>query len=574
MLNLEINGEMKQYKDNTVFIDIAREYQSEYEYDILLVLLNNKLQELNKIVRKDGTVRFITYKDNIGMRAYQRSLSLLLMKSIYDVIEKGNDFIDEKADTTFTMCEINGDKPHKIEKVIIDFSIAKGFYCEIKGNVGLDQVLLDKIKRRMEQLVRDDIPIEKEVINTDEAVELFHSYRMYDKEKLFRYRRSSKVNLYKINGFKDYYYGYMVPSTGYLKWFDLKLYQSGFILQFPARDNPTKLPECKPEEKLFHVLKSSVIWGNSLGIATVGDLNNYIASGKTNELILIQEASQERELGQMAQQIASKKENKIILIAGPSSSGKTTFSHRLSIQLLAHGLNPHPIAVDDYFIDRSKTPKDEFGNYNYEDIECIDLELLNRDIKSLIKGERIELPTYNFKTGRREYRGICKQLGKDDVLVFEGIHCLNPKLFYNLPKENKFKIYLSALTQLNIDEHNRIPTTDGRLIRRIVRDARTRGNTAKDTLDIWSNVRKGEEKNIFPYQESADIMFNSTLIYELSVLKQYAEPLLFGIGRDEPEYQEATRLLKFFDYFLGITSENIPNNSIIREFIGGSCFNV
>ena len=314
--------------------------------------------------------------------------------------------------------------------------------------------------------------------------------------------------------------------------------------------------------------------GKMLEIDTIGALNDAIAAGKTQQMILTQEALFEERIGRLAEEIVSAKDRKFIMIAGPSSSGKTTFSHRLSIQLAAHGMKPHPIAVDNYFVNREDTPRDENGNYNYECLEAIDVELFNRDMNALLKGERVELPRFNFKLGKREYKGDFLQMQPNDILVIEGIHGLNDRLSYSLPTESKFKIYISALTQLNIDEHNRIPTTDGRLIRRIVRDNRTRGTSAKATIAMWPSVRRGEDENIFPYQEQADAMFNSALLYELAVLKLYAEPVLFQIGPDEPEYQEAKRLLKFLDYFVGIPSEDIPKNSILREFVGGSCFDV
>ena len=380
------------------------------------------------------------------------------------------------------------------------------------------------------------------------------------------------MNLYSLEGFEDYYYGYMVPETGVLKWFDLKLYDEGFLLLLPNRSNPEVLPDWRPREKIFYVQKESLKWGEMLDVATVGDMNEYIVHKDASELVLTAEALQEKKIAEMAAKIAANPDKKLIMIAGPSSSGKTTFSHRLSIQLAAHGLKPHPIPVDDYFVNREDTPRDEDGNLNFECLEAIDIAQFNEDMNRLLAGEKVELPTFNFETGRREYRGKFRQLGKEDILVIEGIHCLNDKLSYSLPKESKMKIYISALTQLNVDEHNRIPTTDGRLLRRLVRDARTRGASAKKTIAMWPSVRRGEESYIFPYQEEADIMFNSALIYEISVLKMYAEPLLYSIREDEPEYQEAKRLLKFMDYFLGIPDDSIPNNSLLREFIGGGCF--
>lgn len=332
--------------------------------------------------------------------------------------------------------------------------------------------------------------------------------------------------------------------------------------------------EFVPREKLFHTLRQADEWGSKMGIDTVGDLNCQICDGKLNDLILVQEAFQERRIGEIAREIAARGGVKFVMIAGPSSSGKTTFSHRLSIQLRTLGLTPHPIALDDYFVNREDTPLDENGDYNFECLGALDVELFNHDMSKLLAGEEVELPTFNFKTGHREYKGNKKKLGPDDILVLEGIHGLNDKLSYSLPNESKFKIYISALTSLNVDEHNRIPTTDGRLLRRMVRDARTRGASAKRTIQMWPSVRRGEEENIFPFQESADAFFNSALIYELAVLKQFAEPLLFSITPEEPEYHEAKRLLKFLEYFLGVSSEHLPNNSIVREFAGGSCFPV
>jgi uridine kinase len=424
----------------------------------------------------------------------------------------------------------------------------------------------------MQEIIHACIPIHKRSVPTDEAIDIFHKQRMYDKEKLFRYRRVSRVNLYRIEDFEDYFYGFMAYHTGYVKVFDLFLYGDGFVLLLPERKTPDVLPEFCPRTKIYQVQTESERWGESIGISYVGNLNEKITTEGIKQTILVQEAKQEARISAIAQQIKSAGDIKFVMIAGPSSSGKTTFSHRLSIQLTAHGMKPHPIALDNYFVDRERTPLDEDGEKDYERLEAIDVEQFNRDMLDLLAGKEVELPVYNFKTGHREYRGDFLKLGDEDILVIEGIHGLNDRLSYALPRENKFKIYISALTQLNIDEHNRIPTTDGRLIRRMVRDARTRGISAKETIARWPSVRRGEEKYIFPYQEEADAMFDSALIYELACLKVYAEPLLFGIGKQEPEYQEAKRLLKFFDYFVPVPSEAIPYNSILREFVGGSCF--
>ena len=550
MALVKINGITKEYPEGTTWMEVAREHQKEYEYDILLVRVNGKLQELHKQV-KDCELSFVTAKDKPGMSAYQRSASLMMLKAFYSVAGAGN-----------------------VEKLMIDFSIGRGFFVEARGNFVLNQEFLDAVKAKMREYVERKIPIMKRSVSTDDAIELFEKLGMYDKARLFRYRMVSRVNIYSIDGFEDYYYGYMVPDTGYLKYFDLKRYQYGFVLLLPTMGKPKELPEFVPQDKLFATLAESARWGRGTDLETVGALNDTIAAGGMAHLILIQEALQEKKIAEIAAQIAEKKTAKFVMIAGPSSSGKTTFSHRLSIQLEAAGLRPHPIAVDNYFVNRADSPRDAEGNYDYESIKCLDVEQFNRDMTALMAGERVELPYYNFKKGIREYKGDFLQLGKDDILVIEGIHCLNDELSYALPRESKFKIYISALTQLNIDEHNRIPTTDGRLIRRMVRDARTRGSSARETIRMWPSVRRGEEQNIFPYQEEADAMFNSALIYELAVLKQYVEPLLFGIPRDCDEYVEAKRLLKFLDYFIGVSSEDIPKNSILREFIGGSCLDV
>lgn len=549
MAKLWIDGEWEEYADNTQWKDVAAAHQERYPHDILLVQVNGKLQELHKQVVDKGKVVFITADREPGIQTYFRSCVLLMLRSFYDVV--GNE---------------------KIERLEIEFSTGNGYFVKPIGNFKLDEDLLLQVKNRMKELVEKQVPIVKRSVNTDEAIELFHRHKMYDKERLFRYRRVSRVNLYSLDGFEDYYYGYMVQHTGYLKYFDLVLYEHGFVLMIPKKEDPCTLPAFEPQKKLFSVLRESFDWGERLDLNNVGALNEQITSGRLNQLVLIQEALQEKKIAEIAGKIASQPEKKLVMIAGPSSSGKTTFSHRLSIQLEALGLKPHPIEVDDYFVNREDSPRDEKGDYDYEALECLDVRQFNVDMNRLLNGETVDMPTYNFKTGHREYRGERLRLGKGDILVMEGIHCLNDRLSYTLPGENKFKIYISALTQLNIDEHNRIPSTDGRLIRRMIRDARVRGTSALETIRRWPSVRRGEDKNIFPFQEEADAMFNSALIYELAVLKQYAEPLLFGIPRDCEEYLEAKRLLKFLDYFLGVGTENIPKNSILREFIGGGCF--
>ena len=551
MFKVVIAGETRMYPEGTTYREIVDEIGIHTETPVILVMVNGKLRELQKRLKSDCTLEFVTTKDHIGFETYKRSVCLVLLRAIYDVAGREN-----------------------VDKVMIHYSVGNGYYFTMEGKAALDQDFLDKVKVQMHKLADECTPIGKRSVNTDEAVALFHKHRMYDKEKLFRFRRVSKVNIYNIGYYDDYFYGYMADHAGYVQYFDLKLYDEGFVLELPERKNPSVIPPFQPQDKIFHVQKESQEWAEKMDISYVGDLNDRTTKEGISNILLVQEALQEAKISDIAQRIVSEGNKKFIMIAGPSSSGKTTFSYRLSVQLKAAGLRPHPIGVDNYFVDREKSPKDADGNYNYEDLECIDVAQFNQDMEDLLQGKTVSMPTYNFITGRREYKGNFLRLGTEDILVIEGIHCLNEKLYPLLPKESIFRIYISALTQLNIDEHNRIPTTDGRLIRRMVRDARTRGASAQDTIAMWNNVRKGEEKNIFPYQETADVVFNSALIYELAVLKPYAEPLLFGIDRNAPEYSEAKRLLKFFDYFVGIDSQKIPINSILREFIGGSCFNV
>ena len=537
----------RRVAEGTRFVSLAEEYQGEYKDRIVLALLNNKLRELSKVIDSDGEISFVTMTDRDGKRAYRRSITLLLQKAVYNLWGKE-------------------------ARVRVLHSLGESYYCELEGHV-MDKAGLLMLKQEMLRLVDLDIPIKKQNVKTDKAREMFHNFKLYDKERLMAYRRSSRVNVYNLDGMMDYYYGYMVPSTGYLQWFDLDLYESGFVVMFPNKNGSVVEP-LNTSNKLYHTLDESKEWSRMLGVGSVGALNEAISQGRGKDIILLQEALMEGRIGAIAAEIAKDDSKKFIMIAGPSSSGKTTFSNRLSIQLSAKGLCPHPIGSDDYYVDREKCPKDENGDYDFECLEAIDVELFNHDMVRLLNGEEVEMPSFNFKTGKREYRGKKLKLGENDILVIEGIHGLNDKLSHSLPAESKFRIYISALTQLNIDEHNPLPTTDGRLLRRIVRDARTRNTTAQETLGMWHSVRRGEEKYIFPFQESADVMFNSALVYEIAVLKTYAEPLLFQIPRDSAEYPEAKRLLKFLDYFLPLPTEDIAQNSLVREFIGGSCFHV
>ena len=551
MAKITVGGITKEYANGTDFETIVNEYQDEYGGEIALVTENGKIRELHRKVKDDATLEFITLRDSIGHKTYERSATMLFVKALSDVV---------------------GSK--KNGKVKVEFSIGKGVYCSPQGDYKVTDDLVEHVNMRMNELVEANIPIIKKTYPIGEAVKLFEEQGMTDKVNLFKYRMSSSVNVYSIEDYHDYYYGYMLPSTGYIKSFIVLAYEKGFLLLLPDKNDPFNLETFEPREKLFKSMETTTDWGVAMGIGTVGDLNNKICDGELEDMILVQEALQERRIGEIAGEIAKREGVKFVMIAGPSSSGKTSFSHRLSIQLRTHGLKPHPIGVDDYFVNREDTPLDEDGNYNFECLEAIDVEGFNNDMVALLEGKRVEMPSFNFKTGHREYNGNYLQLGEDDILVIEGIHGLNDKMSYRLPTESKFKIYISALTCLNIDGHNRIPTTDGRLLRRIVRDARTRGNTAKRTIEMWPSVRRGEEENIFPYQESADVLFNSAMIFEIAALKLYAEPLLHNIGKDDPEYHEAQRLLKFLGYFVSIPSDKIPINSIAREFVGGSIFKV
>lgn len=551
MITVKINGEERQYPQGATYEDVANDYQQEYENLIALAARDGKIRELFKKLTRDCEVTFFTLKDDVGNKTYVRSATMLFLKAVFDVYGR------EAAQS----CRV-------------EFAIGNGSYISPKGKINATEENAAKIRNRMRELVEAKTPFLKRSYSLDNAMELFRKEGMKDKEKLFRYRRGSFVNIYEMDGYYDYYYGYMLPNAGYVKWFDVIAYEDGFMLLLPDKKDPTHVKPFQERKLLFRTLKESEEWGKEIGIETVGDLNDQICRGSLSELILVQEAQQERKIGEIARSIVDRGGVKFVMIAGPSSSGKTSFSHRLSIQLKTLGKTPHPIALDDYFVNREFTPRDENGDYNFECLEAIDVKQFNDDMCRLLAGERVELPSFNFKTGKREYKGNFKQLGPDDILVIEGIHGLNEKTSYALPEESKYKIYISALTNINIDEHNRIPTTDGRLLRRMVRDARTRGADARRTIDMWASVRRGEEQNIFPFQEDADAMFNSVLIYELAVLKQFSEPLLFQIDKGEPEYYEAKRLLKFLEYFLGVTSESLPNNSLCREFVGGSCFNV
>ena len=542
----------RSVKEGTTFHalaeDVAQAYPERFDGPIMLASFENKIRELSKSIGKSGTLSFETATGKDGKRVYRRSVTFLMEKAV------ANLWGAQKA------------------QVRVYYSLGQGYYCELE-QVDNTKENFALLKTEMKRLVEENLAIRKESMKTDYAEAHFTEQGMEQKARLLHYRRSSRTNIYNLDGLLDYFYGYMAYSIGELKTFDVLPYGQGFVLLFPNK-NMSQVEPLETSEKLHETLQSSKKWSQMLSVGTIGALNDLIAKGRAEELILTQEALMEDEIGDLAGEIVRSGNKKFIMIAGPSSSGKTTFSNRLSMQLSAKGVRPHPIALDDYYVDRDRCPKDENGEYDFECLEAIDVAKFNEDMCALMRGEEVAMPSFNFKTGKREYRGNTLKLSDRDVLVIEGIHGLNHKLSASLPDESKFRIYISALTQLNIDEHNPLPTTDGRLLRRIVRDARTRNTTARETIAMWDSVRRGEEKYIFPYQDGADVMFNSALVYELAVLKIYAEPLLFQIPKDCKEYTEAKRLLKFLDYFLPMPTEAIGKNSLMREFIGGSCFNV
>ncbi len=551
MIKITVDGESCAYPYGTPYRDIAADFQPKYPWDILLVNRDGKLCELHKVLDRECSLKMVTARDKPGIQTYERSAVLLMLKAFYDVAG-----------------------PDNVQRICVEYSLSSSLFITARGNFTLDQDLLDRVEARMRELSGQALPIEKRSISTDDAVDLFQQARMAHKAQLFRFRINSHVNIYSLDGFVDYFYGYMAPNTGYIRCFGLELFENGFVLRLPTQKDPNRLGDFRPSKKVFRELYASTLRAEALNASNVAELNTTISQGNATPLILAYEAMMEKKIGDIAAEIAARKDVRFVMVAGPSSSGKTTFSHRLSTQLRACGLHPHAIATDNYFVNRDKTPRDENGNFDFEGLGAMDVEQFNEDMVRLLHGETVDMPTYNFKKGAREYNGNFLTLGEGDVLVIEGIHCLNEQFTHSLPEQSKYKIYISCLTTLNIDDHNRIPTTDVRLLRRIERDARTRGYSAQATIKMWPNVRRGEENNIFPFQDSADMVFNSSLIYETAVLKPYVQPLLFGVPRGSEEYVEANRLLKFLNYFPPIPADNIPKTSLVREFIGGGCYDV
>ena len=596
-ITVRLDNETLSVPAGTTYAEIVRDWRSDKGYPALLVLADGRLRELHKKAERSCTVVPLTADDHVGMDTYKRSLCLLFLRAVHDVLDDhaGKQMRAKKADgqrddlprTPADQKEApadhtgeNADSDGAQLHIVLQFTNSNGYFFTLnRGNntestLPVDDTLAARVRKRMRELVDEKLPIRKHSVSTTDAREFFRKTGMLDKEQLFRYRIGSHVNLYSLGDYQDYFYGYMVADTSYLKYFDVAAYRQGIVLVIPDAKDYTHVRPFHAYEKIFDIQTKSEKWGETLGISSVADLNNYVRDGRIGHDLLVAEALQESNVAAIAEKIREQKNIKFVMIAGPSSSGKTTFSRRLSIQLSAHGVMPHPISLDNFYRDRNDCPRDENGEYDYECLEALDVPLIQKTLRDLIDGKDVAMPRFNFITGKPEYRGDHMKLGENDILVIEGIHGLNDQLTREIRREDKFKIYISALTALNVDEHNRVSTTDNREIRRMVRDARTRGVSAAETISLWPSVRRGEERHIFPFQESADVMFNSASLYELSVLKTFAEPLLFAIPPDAPEYPEAKRLLKFLEYFLGLSCEDVPRNSLIREFIGGSAFPV
>ncbi len=545
-LCIRLNGNEIKAKKGTRIEDLIKGQKGKKDSIIVAVLINNEIRELTYRIENDCNINFVDLTSEDGIRIYERSLKFLLIKAIHDLFPEF--------------------------EVQIRHSVSRGVFFEILDyHVTKEDSV--RIEKRMRELVEMDIPFTKVVVSIEDARKIFLKNGREDRYRAIENREKDYVSLYIFDDMEDYFYGYMVPSSGYLKLFSLEADNGGIVLVLPKKNNPVELPNIPIPRKLFNIFTEYGEWINILGVEDVGKLNDVIENGALKELVLIAEALHEKKIAMIADLIKHQQpQKKVIMIAGPSSSGKTTFAQRLSIQLRVNGLKPLNISVDDYFVEKVNTPVDEDGKPDYEALETVDLPIFNRDLNTLISGGEVEIPTYNFKTGKREYSGRKLKMSEGDVLVIEGIHCLNPRLTSEVKSENKFNIYISAITSMRIDMHNRIPTTDLRLIRRMVRDHRYRGTSAPKTIEMWSSVRKGEEKNIFPFQEEADAMFNSSLVYELLMLKPLAIALLNDITSDIPQYAEARRLIEFLSYFIPAPSDQVPANSILREFIGGSLF--
>lgn len=525
--------------------EVLRPVWEDFGAPIVGAVVNGELRELTYRVNREVDVRPVTMAEADGMRIYRRSLVFLL--------ETAFDHLFPEA------------------RVTVDHSVVSGgYFCQVEGRPPLQEAELARLEQTMRDLVAQDVPITRREVALEEGIAYFEGQGHEDKVRLLRHRKKAYLTLYCLDGYCDYHHGYMVPSTGYLRWFALQPMDDGFVLRFPRRHRPTELLPMPAAPKLLETFRQYGDWLRRLGIHSVGALNDAVLAGRIQEIILVSEALHEQRIAEIAHMIARRRDQvRVVLIAGPSSSGKTTFAKRLAVQLLTHGLSPFPLEMDNYFVNREDTPRDEEGRLDFEHLDALDRALLADHLRRLIRGERVQLPHYNFRTGHRE-PGQEVQLTPGQIVILEGIHGLNPDLLPGFPREQTFRIYVSALTQLNLDRHNRVSTTDTRLLRRIVRDARERGYTAQQTIARWEMVRRGEKRWIFPHQEEADVMFNSALVYELAVLKPFVEPLLLQIPPGTPERVEAKRLLALLEWFEPVSADLVPDNSLLREFIGGS----
>lgn len=542
------NGETYSVDKGTSLKEIYDLAGLKLPYLLISAKVNNKTEALTYTVYGFKTIEFVDISDPSGMRTYVRSLCFVLAKSVYDILPG--------------------------VRINIEHPISKGYYCVIEGNDHIEQETVDKIKNRMKDIVANNLPFEAVEARTEDVVKVFRSYGFEDKASLLETQHDVYSKYYRMDGYVDYFYGTLAPSSGYIHLFDLQKYNGGLLLRIPNRDTPVDLEPVFKQDKMSQVYKEQLRFLNILGLDNVADLNQVNCKGQIANVINVSEAYQEKVIAKTAEDIANRYNDgvRIVLISGPSSSGKTTFRKRLEVQLFVNCIKPIGISLDDYFVDREHTPRDEKGDFDFESLYAIDIEQFNKDLNRLLRGETVSIPSFNFTTGKQEFRGNTLKMEHDNILVIEGIHGLNPLLTSHIAAEKKFLIYVSALTSISLDNHNWISTTDNRLIRRIVRDYRYRGYSAIDTISRWPSVRAGEEKWIFPYQENADVMFNSAMLYELAALRRYAEPILHQVPKDAPEYAEAYRLLRFLSYFNYINIRELPPTSLLREFMGGSSF--
>ncbi len=540
-------SDIKEFDAGVTLYEISTFYKKYFNYPILIGTVDNDIVELSEKVTRSCTVNFYDRSSEVGNGIYARTTQFLLILAVKELF-------------------------HEEANVVIEHSIDKGYYCEIHG-IEIDKPIIRNLEEKMRELVKEDLPIEKISVSRLDAMKYFERQKQSDKAKVLKYISNTYINLYHAKNLYDYFYGKVAHTTGQIDDFKLTyIKDNGFVLSHPTSYNPECTLDYVHHQRLFNKFLEYTKWGRQIGISNASDLNEIVSSGKAGNIIRLAEAYYNNQLAAISDKIAQNKNIKLILIAGPSSSGKTTSCKKLAVNLQSRGLKPHQISLDDYFIDRDKTPKLENGNLDTESLKALDVTLFNKHLMQLLNGEKVEIPSYNFVLGKREYNGNILQIGKDDVILVEGLHCLNEDLTMAIDRGMKYKIYISPLTQLNIDHHNRIHTSDTRKLRRIVRDSKYRGHGASETLNKWNDIRDGEEKYIFPYQDDADEMLNSALVYEIGVLKTYAEPLLFNIKETDNCYPEALRLINFLRNFLPIPSEEVPNDSVIREFIGNSCF--